>query len=545
MAVSVMLRTGLVFYSQKYLQSDEALVGMMAMDVMEGGKIPIFPYGNRYAGGHIFDLLLMIPWFKIFGPSDVIVTMVPAMISCLYIWIVHRLLYQFFGKKLALVASMLFSFSATFLAFNFYENGGMTTAFFGWLGIYFFFQSHFSERERPVYLVLAGVSLGFAYYCFDYALFYFVSVMLFWAFKERFALFRRWKFVGLFLLGFAVGATPLLYYNFTLRNGHYFDNFQGMLLRPPSSGMPWIQQFLLKVWLTIYFGLPSFFGIDIYDYQASVPIPAYAAYAIFASATVWASRFCLRPLLNWMGSFRVGGSFILPREQRILYPLLMLILYLGMHCVSSFGGGTPRYFIPLYPLIPILIGWAGLEFASLSRPLISGLAVVYFCIQAFFIWQLGSDKTTVEWMIRVHGEDIKTLSDYLLKNGFTTVMTPYEIKWKLMFESKRRIVCASYMFGFDREQKYNLEVIDRVNSRNVPLTVIFDKDYQYAEVGKKFNPDGGFNLKEFHDLLEKNKIKYEITPIGDYVVLHDFSSQVALPDPYHGHGKVTGVKPIS
>jgi hypothetical protein len=51
-----------------------------------------------------------------------------------------------------------------------------------------------------------------------------------------------------------------------------------------------------------------------------------------------------------------------------------------------------------------------------------------------------------------------------------------------MFESRRRIVCAAYLFGFDREDKYNMEVIDRVNLKGVPLAVVFDKDYKLPRI---------------------------------------------------------------
>ena len=124
---------------------------------------------------------------------------------------------------------------------------------------------------------------------------------------------------------------------------------------------------------------------------------------------------------------------------------------------------------------------------------------------------------------------MKTLAKFLLDNNLTTVVTPYEIKWKLMFESQGKIVCAAYLFGFDRDPKYNLEVVDRVNRRKMPVAFVFDKEYKLPQVALKINPEGAFDLDAFHAFLKRGQITYRITPVGqDYVVYHGFSKPLSL-----------------
>jgi hypothetical protein len=230
----------------------------------------------------------------------------------------------------------------------------------------------------------------------------------------------------------------------------------------------------------------------------------------------------------------------LPPEQRIVYILLLMFLYLAIYSISSAGGKAARYLFPLLPLIPILLAWPIYSIAKRSVMPAALLGCGFLAIQAYFIAQLARDKTTVEWRIASRGEDIKTLARFLLERNLTTVMTPYEIKWKLMFESRRKIVAASYMFGFDREHKYNMEVIERVNRRGVPLAVVFDKEYKLHKIAANFNPQAAFDLDGFHEFLRRSQIVYRTTPVGkDYVVYHDFSKPFALPDPYQQSGTKT------
>jgi hypothetical protein len=183
----------------------------------------------------------------------------------------------------------------------------------------------------------------------------------------------------------------------------------------------------------------------------------------------------------------------------------------------------------------LILVWAAYDLGKRRLIPAAILSALFVALQIPFMIQLATDKTIPEWEVRTHGEDMKALAKFLLDNNLTTVATPYDIKWKLMFESRRKIVCAAYMFGFDRESKYNREVIDRVNRRGMPLAFVFDKEYKLAKVALRFNPRGAFDVAGFHEFLRKNRIRYQVTPVGeDYIVYHGFSQHFALADPYRG-----------
>lgn len=529
MFVSIVLRLGLLLTSRHYLRSDEAVTAMEVLDIIAGGPIPFFHYGQSYGGGHTVEALMALPWFVIFGPADYFLKLGPALLSSAFVLVVYLTLYQFFNKKFALIAATVFSFFSAFVAFNFYANGGMVTLLSGWLGWHFFFHSYFAEKERYLFIIISGVAIGFAYYGFDYALYYLFAVVMLWILKDNIHLWKRWKSLLALMLGFLIGASPLVYYNLT----HDFANIKNLLSRTTEPNPSPLLSALERFAGLLYHDLPAFFSLDIDDFAPDISLISYFSYGLFVLALLYILVTMARPISSLVHSFFSRRITTLASQERIIYILLLLLLYLAIYSLSSAGGKASRYLIPLCPLIPILLAWPVHHLAS--RYLIAAVMFIslFGIAQIYFLVQLAKDKTTVEWQIATHGEDIKTLAKFLLDKNLTTVMTPYEIKWKLMFESQRKIVAASYMFGFDREHKYNMEVIDRVNRRGIPLTVVFDKEYKLPQIALKFNPQGAFDVAAFHEFLRQNQITYKTTPVGqDYIVYHDFSQQLFLPDPY-------------
>jgi hypothetical protein len=526
---SVALRLWLLVTSRHFLRSDEAVTAMEVLDILDGEPIPFFHYGQSYGGGHTVEALMALPWFFNFGPADYLLKLGPAMVACAHVALVYLTLYRFFNKKFALIATTLFTFFATFLAANFYANGAMITLFFGWLGLHQFFYFYFTEKHKLLVLFLSGMAIGFAYYCFDYALYYVLSVITLWVLKENTKIWRQWTFLISFVFGFFTGAAPLLYYNLT----HDFANVKSLLSLAAGPASLTVSGALAKFVALLFHDLPAFLSLDIDDFALEISALSILSYALFVLAVLY-SLFKTAPAIrSLVTSMLARKKLVLPPNERIVYILLLLFLYAAIYSVSSAAGKAARYLIPLLPLIPILLAWPIYLIAKRSVIPAAVLGCGFLAIQVYLVVQLARDKTTVEWRIVSHGEDIKTLAQFLLDRNLTTVMTPYEIKWKLMFESQRKIVAASYMFGFDREHKYNMEVIDRVNRRGVPLAVIFDKEFKFHKIVANFNPDAVFDLDGFHEFLRQSEIVYRTTRVGDgYVVYHDFSKRFALPDPY-------------
>jgi 4-amino-4-deoxy-L-arabinose transferase-like glycosyltransferase len=439
LVVSVVFRLILLFHSQRFLQSDEALVGMIGLDILEGKPIPLFPYGNIYGGGHIVEALVMVPLFKLFGPCDWIVAGVPAMSACLFMGVVYATLYRFFSKRLALVATAILSFSCAFVTYNYYVNGSMTTMLFAWLGMYFFFSHYYGDRPRPGHLVLAGAALGFAVYCFDYALFNIAAIAGLLLLRHRLGIFRQWKALAALVAGGVIGLSPIIIHDLN----HHFEilsRYVGLSgTRGPSPWSGAARRFL-NLWIH---DLPAFFSTEIYDFPLRISGVSMLAYALFTMALLYMMIQLRGPLLAGLRNLRQARTAGSDREARMLCILYLITLYVAIYSLSIRGGLAPRYLLPLYPPIPIVIAWALLRLARTRPGWMKAFAVLFMATQAWFIVPLALDQTTTEWRITTHGKDIRKIVNFLEKRGLTTVMAPYEIKWKLMFASNRRIICAA------------------------------------------------------------------------------------------------------
>jgi 4-amino-4-deoxy-L-arabinose transferase-like glycosyltransferase len=410
MLASVGLRLWLLLVSRHYLRSDEAVVAMEALDIMEGGPIPFFLYGQHYGGGHTVEALMAIPWFALFGPADYFLKLGPLILSCLYILVVYLCLYQFFNKKYALIAVTAFSFFAPFLYFNFLSNGGMAMSLFGWLGIYIFFRVYFANDENFWAMILSGATIGFAYYCFEYALYYFAAIILLWILKGNFYRWKLWQSILGFLAGFFVGASPLIYYNLT----HDFANLQFLFSAAAQPDSIPVLSTLLKFARLLYQNLPAFFSQDVDDFPLEISPISYLSYGFFVISFVYVIIKTKFAIVSLMRAPFARHLTLLPREDRVVYLLFLIILYFAIYSAAAAGGSTPRYLITLCPLIPMILAWAAYDLAK-RRVILSVILVVMFgATQSYFITAMARDDTTVEWRIPLHGEDIKTLSQFLL-----------------------------------------------------------------------------------------------------------------------------------
>jgi hypothetical protein len=271
---SVALRLWLLVTSRHFLRSDEAVTAMEVLDILDGEPIPLFHYGQSYGGGHTVEALMALPWFFNFGPADYFLKLGPAMVACAHVALVYLTLCRFFNKKFALIATTLFTFFATFIAANFYANGAMITLFLGWVGLHLFCHFYFAEKRKPLVLFLSGMAIGFAYYCFDYALYYVLIVVALWILKENTQIWRQWRFLLAFLLGFFTGAAPLLYHNLT----HDFANIKNLLSRAAGPASFTVSGALAKFGALLVHDLPAFFSLDIDDFPLEIsPLSIFTA----------------------------------------------------------------------------------------------------------------------------------------------------------------------------------------------------------------------------------------------------------------------------
>lgn len=537
LALFLVSRLALLLLSRRYLMSDESVVGVMAIDIGNGGKVPFFLYNQSYGGGHVVEALLMVPWFKLFGPQDLIVKGMTALVGCLHWLVVYRVLHRFFSKRLALLTLAIYGFSCVFTASNFLVSGGMTTWLFAWIGLYFFFENYYGEKPRLHHLLLAGAALGFAVYCYDYALFYVFGVIGLMALQCRLALWRRWREFATLGAGLVIGALPLIVFNFK-----YDFATVRRLLNSAGSEQSFLTVFGSRIYGLLAYDFPKSFNTEINTFVPRAPWPSWVCWFTFLAALAYVVIVNREPILRRARGLFARQAPAFPREERILCILYFFMLYAAIYCLTDYAGKSPRYVLNYYPFLPILFAWAILHLGRARRGLAIGCALLFMAPQFWFVGRMATDKTVTEWNITMHGEDIKKVARFLEENRLTSVLAPYEIKWKLMFYSNHRIDAAAIVFGYDRENDYGQLALDRINQGRAPLAIVLDKERRLPDIpflldpkGIVVTPDLIFDVNQFHTFLTESGIQCKLTTIGDFVVYHNFSRFFRIYPGFYRH----------
>ena len=199
------MRGVILFTGQRWLRSDEAVVGLMAKHIFTRGERPIFLYGQSYGGGHAIVAYLAAPMFAAFGRSPILLTGISASLSVVNIWLVWLILKRLFGGATASLGAALYAFSPPVVYQSFLINGGTETFLLALMALHFFLRSYMGRGPRPLAEFLAGAFGGLAYWGMDYALLYPAVFVALWLISSA---HRRWGLFARFTVGFLVGCSP-------------------------------------------------------------------------------------------------------------------------------------------------------------------------------------------------------------------------------------------------------------------------------------------------------------------------------------------------
>jgi 4-amino-4-deoxy-L-arabinose transferase-like glycosyltransferase len=224
-AIATLLRFILIYFHWPFTDSDEGNMGLVALHVAYQGDHPIFFYGSNYLGP--LEGYAAAPLFHLFGTSlfalrlPLVLFFTGFLLSMYYLF---RLLYS---EKFALATVILLSLGTSDVFFLQLRASGeypeieMFAALICLLAAWLALSSHRAGQEpgrqkrwkRIVIYGLLGLIVGLASWV-DLLILPFVAAagLLLLLFCRRELL--SWTGLSL-LLGFVVGAFPLIYYNLT------------------------------------------------------------------------------------------------------------------------------------------------------------------------------------------------------------------------------------------------------------------------------------------------------------------------------------------
>jgi 4-amino-4-deoxy-L-arabinose transferase-like glycosyltransferase len=430
-ALAAVLRLDFLWASNFAIESDEAVVGLMAKRWLRGEVLPIFYYGQHYMGSlESFFVAISISFF---GPTNFALKIVPFTFSLLLIPLLFKLTREVSNPRAAVITLSLYAVCpALLMIWSGKARGGYTELMFiGMLATFFFIKWQKCRCWRLIFLT--GLTLGFGWWVNFQMIYYILPIgFAFFSFSIR-SIWRSLREVllcSIILLGsFFLGSGLFWYYNFQ----EDFASFE-MFKSPSQSETINRGEIVSKLFSQ---AMPVVLGsYRPWQSQEWFPGTFVAAYVIL-----------LILILSWvLMRWRQLARFLTFRaDERTGQELL------AMHCfcvplifaLSSFGSLTsePRYLLPIYTSMLPLFG------VVLDRLFVKCKLLAGFILVMLLLLNLGSSY----WAGRaipgepfvVDGErvskDHDELIDWLLDRNYTTIKTNYWIGYRLAYESKQQI----------------------------------------------------------------------------------------------------------
>ena len=112
LAGTALLRVALIFLGWPHLNSDEAVVGLMARHIVSQGERPLFIWGVHYEGP--FEAYIAAPFFAVFGSSTVLLHLSNQTLIVAFLVVMYVLARAVFGRFVGLLAALWLGFGSTF-----------------------------------------------------------------------------------------------------------------------------------------------------------------------------------------------------------------------------------------------------------------------------------------------------------------------------------------------------------------------------------------------------------------------------------------------
>jgi hypothetical protein len=438
--VGTLYRLFFIASTNAVIDSDEAIVGLMAKHAIERGTMPIFYYGQHYMGS--LEPLLVALLFSVTGLSAVSMKMVPLAFGIALIPLTYLLGAWFFTDDGSedlprfsilsgrIAAALMAVPPAAMVEWSTKARGGFTEVIF--FGVVAMLCALSWYRHLSAVMTFAcALSLGIGWWVNNQIVFFMLPIgaLMFFRVVQVGVKFRTVRpFLLHFLLGmgsFLVGSALYWYYNFCnnfasfgmLGGAKHLDkNFYGLL----GSALP-----ILSGARQFWHDSDLFFGAEF------VALGMYLAVVfliISAQSLFWKPVFILSTIT--------------------------ICTTLVIFTLSAFGSlyTAPRYLLPLYPVLFACIG-AGIAGNYLKKPggiLSRSSSVVlclFFTLHLLSYWWDGSYDPGQPFVAedeRAAADDSELLQ-WLSAEQVSVVQTPYWISYRLAFETGERV--KPVMFG--------------------------------------------------------------------------------------------------
>jgi hypothetical protein len=425
--LGLLYRLFYIYYTSAVIDSDEAIVGLMAKHALESGYMPIFYYGQHYMGS--LEPLLVTLLFAIFGISAVALKMVPLFFAVGLIPLCYLLTRFFFANDPsiinshqarlgALFASLLMALPpAAMVEWSTKARGGFTEVIFiGLLAMLVTLKWYRTLAYREIFW--CALLLGVGWWVNNQIIFFILPIFLLILYRGIYVSYHLGMFMTMLrqaMLGFLcffIGS--LLYWFYNLQT-----NFASLGMLGGARNLGDNLYGLFSSALPIISGARQFW----HDQD------------IFSGAS-WVA----------LGLYIVIFNYLRKGYALFWFPALFLCVAMLVSAplifsFSSFGTlvSAPRYLLPLYPVLFACVGVAvvSVKNGSLRYAIAGALLVLHICS---YWWNGPYDPgEPFTYNSERVSRDHKELLAFLSTNNIKVVKAPYWLAYRLAFESREQV----------------------------------------------------------------------------------------------------------
>lgn len=405
--------------------ADEAIVGLMALDLLQRGEPTTFYWGQAYGGSH--EAFLAAAVFAVTETSPLALKMVPIALNALAALLVWRVGLRLGRPRAAVIGAVIFWVaSGPFVWWSTKARGHYSVLLVLELLLVLLalrlddrrLEDQLTDRRAGAEAAGLGLVGGLAWWASPQSALVGLPLLIWFIYRFRQSVASLWPAVP----GAIVGALPWLRFNVEMGWSS---------LRPPA-GLPskpsLIGQFqdLALVALPQALGLRVPFSLEWIPPVAG-PLVCLAAVALLGCGLYQARR----------------RSGLLPV---LILPYLPLLLINPIHYVAD-----PRYLYFLWPFLALLAGFTIVRFVSIRLTLI----VVVFALGALssiVIDRMIDQRRAIFYAPDVAvPSDLSDLIEELDRRDMDHVFAHYALAYPITFESQRKVLATPILEVRDPE----------------------------------------------------------------------------------------------
>ncbi|MCB0328069.1 MAG: glycosyltransferase family 39 protein [Bdellovibrionales bacterium] len=425
LVIGALLRLDFLFASHFIIDSDEAIVGLMAKHMSEGAPVPVFYYGQHYMGA--LEPLMLSFLFQWFGFVPELIKVVPLLFSLGFIVVCYFLGRELGGKTAAAYAALIAAVPPSVLVvWSTKARGGFIEIVF-LVAVALLFSLYWYRDSKWSWARLGIVALivGFGWWTNNQMVYVIPAVGMLVVWKSfqlggtLFARLGRLFLASLFCILFSlVGGLPFWLYNLF----HEFASFSQLLRDHQSDIMSHFEGFVSTA-MPILTG-----GIRYWQKEQTFPYSVDVSYSILGLLTFLGLYGVVRRELSAVTWFTLMGTALVTAFVFIASPY-------------GYLSEAPRYLLPIYvPLIPLFAGGLAVvekRSCALALLLLGGL-LSFHLVSAYLHKRAIPGEPFVANGERV-SKDQREIIAALRERDITKVKTNYWIGYRLAYETAEEV----------------------------------------------------------------------------------------------------------